>query len=375
MNSVLHKNCLSLVCLFWLVRPLPAADPEELLVQAERLADVYNWYDSHSLYAEAEKEFRDAGDERNALFAQVSRLRGEMQIRPLSELTDEISSILATDIARQDKQLQLRCLAVKGDIDLEVDAPAAKDDWEAALSVATEIGDERWQSRAKGELGMIAFLLGDSEGALAQVTQALLVARESGDIGAEIRYYAAIATGLNLSRRYEQAVQYLDLALNTAAKYPETGFQYISVWGKAKALLRLGRIDESERLVQQALVQADADDRRVKKVQMLIAASDIAIERDATDQAIQYLKEALPIAEQGNFRRMLVAIYFNLTELSLKHQQISDASRYAASALQLANKLATAIFFRANSWLSPKSNEPKVGKRPHSKRLTALPTS
>jgi len=66
------------------------------------------------------------------------------------------------------------------------------------------------------------------------------------DVGAEIRYYAAIATAYDLAKQYEQAIRYFDRALNTAAKHPETGFQYISIWGKAKALLRLGRIDEAE---------------------------------------------------------------------------------------------------------------------------------
>ena len=93
----------------YLVRPLIAAEPGQLLAQAEQLADVYNWYDAEPLYAEAENGFNLVGDKRNALFARVSRLRGEMQVRALLQLVDEIDSILATDIAKGDKALQLRC--------------------------------------------------------------------------------------------------------------------------------------------------------------------------------------------------------------------------------------------------------------------------
>ncbi|MCZ2076300.1 MAG: CHAT domain-containing protein [Bryobacterales bacterium] len=323
---------------------LIAADPAQLLAQAEQLADVYNWYDAHPIYAEAEAAFRRAGDERNALFARVSRLRGEMQVRSLSGLVEDIDALLATHVAKSDKRVQLRCLVVKGDVDLEIDAPAAKDDWEAALSLATEIGDRKWQSRAKGELGMIAFILGDARTALSQVSQALMTAGTTGDIGAEIRYYAAIATGLNLSGAYAQAIPYFDRALTTASKHPQTGFQYISIWGKAKALLGVGRIDEAEHLVQEGLRQAEADDRRVKKVQMLIAASDIAKTRGLSDRAVQYLTEALPIAEHGDFKRLLAAIYFNLTELGLQNQRIPDASRYAESALRLVDQIGDRYF-------------------------------
>jgi hypothetical protein len=97
---------------------------------------------------------------------------------------------------KADKPLQLRCLIVRGDVDLEIDAPAAREDWAAALALANELGERKWQSRAKGELGMIAFLLGDTGTALSQVTQAVLAANAAGDIGAQIRYYSAIATGL-----------------------------------------------------------------------------------------------------------------------------------------------------------------------------------
>src|SRR5690349_12986149 len=69
---------------------LVAADPAQLLAEAERLADAYNWYDAHPLYSQAEAAFRQAGDERNALFAQVSRLRGEMQVRALPDVIARI---------------------------------------------------------------------------------------------------------------------------------------------------------------------------------------------------------------------------------------------------------------------------------------------
>src|SRR5207245_9986383 len=120
-NSAFRAACLAIGALALWMSPLLADEPGQLLARAEQLADLYNWYDAEPLYAEAESGFNLAGDKRNVLFARVSRLRGEMQIRGLTQLVDDIDSILETDVAKGDKALQLRCLIVRGDVDLEID--------------------------------------------------------------------------------------------------------------------------------------------------------------------------------------------------------------------------------------------------------------
>jgi len=125
--------------------------------------------DAEPLYAEAESGFNLAGDKRNALFARVSRLRGEMQIRGLTQLVDEIDSILETDVGEGRQALQLRCLIVRGDVDLEIDAPRPETIGRrrSLWRPSSETGNGK--SRAQGELGMIAFILGDTGTALSQV--------------------------------------------------------------------------------------------------------------------------------------------------------------------------------------------------------------
>ena len=107
--------------------PAASADPRQAMEKAEHLVDIYNWYDAHPYYMEAERMFLAQGDERNALFARASRLRGEMQILPFPDLIDAIDKILSTDIAKNDPALRLRCFIIRGDVNLEIDAPAAKD--------------------------------------------------------------------------------------------------------------------------------------------------------------------------------------------------------------------------------------------------------
>ena len=74
--------------------PAPFTDPRQAMEKAEHLADIYNWYDAHPFFLEAERMFLAQGDERNALFARASRLRGEMQILPFPDLIEAIDGIL-----------------------------------------------------------------------------------------------------------------------------------------------------------------------------------------------------------------------------------------------------------------------------------------
>ena len=74
---------------------------------------------------------------------------------------------------KTDSRLRLRCLVVKGDTDLDMDVGLADRDWTEALELAKGLGDKPWESRATGELGIIAFLKGDTTGALIKMGTAL----------------------------------------------------------------------------------------------------------------------------------------------------------------------------------------------------------
>ena len=64
-------------------------DAHGLLAEADRLSWLFNWNAAGPLYKRAEQLFVEAGDERNAFYAKIGRLRAEgetMSWRDLSEL-------------------------------------------------------------------------------------------------------------------------------------------------------------------------------------------------------------------------------------------------------------------------------------------------
>src|SRR5215469_9015191 len=52
---------------------------KELLARALHLADLYNWADAAPAFTEAEQLFVAAGDQRNALYARLGRIRSNIE--------------------------------------------------------------------------------------------------------------------------------------------------------------------------------------------------------------------------------------------------------------------------------------------------------
>jgi hypothetical protein len=143
-------------------RPENSADPQVLIEEANRLYWLNNGPKAAPLYAKAERLFADRGDARNELYAKIGRLRSEAETMSFVDLSRFLNDQLQSPIMRNDPRLRLWCLAAKGYTDIEIDNRAEKQDWLEAQQIAKGLGDDRWATRASGELGVIAFLEGNS---------------------------------------------------------------------------------------------------------------------------------------------------------------------------------------------------------------------
>ena len=313
----------------------PQADPDALLKQALHFADLYNWSDAGPLFDQAEKAFGARGDTRNALYAHLGVIRSTMEQRNLPETSAELGQQLETNpLLQSDLTLRLFCLVVRGDIDGEIDAEPMRRDWEAALKVATELGDAKWENRASGEMGFAAFLAGDTQTARKLVGGAFLNAVKTRDAGAQIRYLAAIGTGDVLMRSYDDALGYFDKALKIADADPDTGYQFFVQEGRCQALKDLGRLDDAERLVNEIISQARARNKNVKAAQALITASAIAAARKQYPRAIQRLDDAISLTEQGGFERLRAEAQFDLVDVCRGIGDLPKAEEMAAAAAE-----------------------------------------
>jgi hypothetical protein len=140
-RRIRHICILFCTCLTLTTLPAePAADPRAALAEADRLAWLKNWTKAEPFFAKAEKGFATAGDRRDALYAKVGRLRGELRSSSPHIISHEVALLLSNPLVEGDKALRLRCLTVKGDADLDIDSNLAQRDWKEALALSKELG-------------------------------------------------------------------------------------------------------------------------------------------------------------------------------------------------------------------------------------------
>ena len=259
----------------------------QLLHRALYLGDLYNWAAAGPYFQKAEALFAAAGDQRNALYAQLGDLRSRAERLNLPETSVELARELDTNqFLRNDKQLRMFCFIVKGDIDGEMNSDAMRDDWEQVEALAKELGNRKWQYRALAQLGLVAFYEGNLPAARTDVGTALDMATKTGDIGAEIRYLTVLGIGLVYSKMYVQSLPYLTHALEIARAAPDSGYPYVTQQARLQALIGLGQLDVAQRLDTEYLAEAQKDRQPGQEAFALVFASTIAEARDEDAAAI-----------------------------------------------------------------------------------------
>ena len=82
-------------------------------------------------------------------------------------------------LMKSDHELRIFCLAIKGEIDGEMESAPMREDWQEVARLATESSDPRWAYRAAAQLGLVAFYEGDLETARRNVGGALVAATQA----------------------------------------------------------------------------------------------------------------------------------------------------------------------------------------------------
>jgi tetratricopeptide (TPR) repeat protein len=197
------------------------SDPDKLIAEADRLAWLRVWTRAEPLYAKAREAFIARGDERNALYAEVSRLRGQLPTLAVPEVSERLSDYLENPLVQGDERLRLRVLIIKGETDEDLDPSLSQRSWTEALALAQKLNESAWANRARGELGLVAFLQGDTNTAIVNLGQAIKVAETNGDTSSLVRWLTLFGHGYVELGRPEQAFDFYERALKIARAVPE----------------------------------------------------------------------------------------------------------------------------------------------------------
>jgi CHAT domain-containing protein len=313
-------------------QPQPAG---ERLQHALRLADLYNWADAGPDFAEAERMFLAAGDQRNALFARLGVIRSTSEQHPLPETSAQLAKDLESNpILQTDKELRMFCLIVKGDIDGEVDSRAMREDWQEVAKLARDLGNSKWQYRALAQLGIAAFYDGDLETARKNVGSALADATKNGDAGAQIRYLTALGIGLVESKLYDQALPYFDNASKIAAATPGAGFPFNTNEQRVTALIGLRQLDAAQRLDDDIMAKAQQEKRLLHQSVALYLAAGIARARGDRKGTVTILEKLVALSQRQGFNKELADAQSQLSEIYRESGDLAKAEQFAKLAAE-----------------------------------------
>ena len=136
-HLVTHRYLLVIIALLAFSASLPGqVAPEELLQQANQLAEAGNWVAARPLFVQAEQAFTQMGDRRQALYAKFGRLRRDVETGSYDDYLKEINADLATPEVAADPALRLRGLAVRASIHMNLSTSEAQQDWQEIARIA-----------------------------------------------------------------------------------------------------------------------------------------------------------------------------------------------------------------------------------------------
>lgn len=226
--------------------------PEALLKRADDLSWLNSWIAAAPLYHQAELEFVQEGNASRALYAHVSQVLAQSESsRTIPSQIAELRGDLNRPEARE-QETRLRILTILGMLETNYDAGMARDTWSQVESMSMQRNHYLLASRAVGEQGIAAFLLGDMATAKKDVEKAWMVAKVA-DPAAHVRYASMYGTGLVELHKYKEAIGPLDEAINVAGKARNAAYPSIAIDAKIEALSGVGENDQALALAADAM--------------------------------------------------------------------------------------------------------------------------
>ena len=316
-----------------------ANDPKLLLDRANHFSWLGNWNAAGPLYARAEVLFRADGDTRNEFYARIGLARaygGTISGQPVSQA---LEAVFREPVTTSDAKLRLWCLAVMGYIELDLNTAASKRAWTEALQIANSLGEKQWATRANGELGIIAFLEGNTASAVSLVGKAILSAYRTGDIGEQVRLLSLLGIGFNEERRFSEALMMLNRAIALADKTPDAGFPFLAYRGKAAALIGLHQTEQAQHLLATALTTAQSQNSLRDVADIMVALGEATFAANDPGQAKTRLTDAGRIASRLDLSRTLAEAMFDLATVDRQLGDVQGAMLALRTGLKESRRL------------------------------------
>jgi len=252
------------------------------------------------------------GVELLSLFVERQRVGPTAQVSQIPP--NESVSIPATlwaltqDLARPeaaDPETRLRILTIRGMLETNYDASEARSTWQDVAALAIKLHHYELPTRATGEQGIAAFILGDTETAKRQVIRAWGLSKVENDPAATVRYASVFGAGLVQIHRYKEALTPLNQAIKIAQTNPEIAYPTIATYAKIDALTGLHQYEEAIALANASLARLQGTPCDAHKSQVYLSRGTINKERGDWNAAIADYQQSVDFSSKiSNYREV-----------------------------------------------------------------------
>jgi CHAT domain-containing protein len=311
-------------------------DPAKLLGEADRLAWMKAWSKAEPLFADANRLFEARGDHLNALHAKVGHLRAQLPRLAVPDVSRQLGDLLDDPLVQGDDRLRLRVLVAKGETDEDLDPTLAQQSWQEAKSIAERLGDAATANRARGELGIVAALLGDVGASIMQVGAALKGAQATGDTPSVVRWLTLSGRGFAEMGRPAEALGFYDRALAAAATVEELSLPVMTYLGKGEALARLDRLTEAEATLKKGLDAATTLGSLAYQAELSLKLAVLAGQRKSPEDARRWLADARAFAKRAGTNRVSAQVALEGGRLLREQGRLGEAAALLHDAIAVA---------------------------------------
>jgi len=325
-------------------RRIDSDSADALLQRADDLAWNGQWFAAAPLYRQAEIKYTAERNGPKALYAQVSRIPAQAESASLSDTIYALTQDLKKPDAA-DSETRLRILEVRGMIENNYDASLARQTWSQVAVLARDRGHLLLASRALGEEGISAFLLGDTATAKKEVLTAWGVAKVAHDIPAQVRYASLYGAGLVEMHRYQQGLKPLDEAIAIAQGHPAVAYPAVAISSKIDALRGLHRYQEALTLANQALAEIPSPSLKGHYYQILTSRASVYEDIGQWDSAIADFKQALSLAMQLDYWRGVTQVAGGLADAYVHQKNLDVALSSIDQAIDANKRIPDELYF------------------------------
>jgi CHAT domain-containing protein len=325
-------------------RRIDSDSADALLQRADDLAWNGQWFSAAPLFRQAETKYIAERNGPKALYAQVSQIPARAESASLSDTIYALAQDLKKPDAT-DPETRLRILEVRGMIENNYDASLARQTWSQVAVLARNRGHLLLASRALGEEGIAAFLLGDTTTAKKEVLTAWGVAKIAYDIPAQVRYASLYGAGLVEMHRYQQGLGPLDDAIAIATAHPAVAYPAVAISSKIDALRGLDRYQEALTLANQALAEIPSPSLKGHYYQILTSRASVYEDIGQWDNAIADFKQALSLATQLDYWRGVTQVAGGLADAYVHQKNLNAALSSIDQAIDANKRIPDELYF------------------------------